>query len=122
MLPCVLPARQDASVHVMLISPSPTHRGTPIPRVDYNAHEIATWGEVFNKLTPLLAKHACQEHVRLLPLLIDNCGYRADNIPQLQDISDFLKGQDGSGMASRHVHGMALHVMSCDAMRDVMFQ
>lgn len=67
-------------------------RGTPIPRVNYNANEIATWGEVYNKLTPLLTKHACQEHVRLLPLLVDNCGYRPDNIPQLQDISEFLKG------------------------------
>lgn len=32
------------------------------------------------------------EHNHVFPLLIDNCGYRADNIPQLEDVSNFLKG------------------------------
>lgn len=30
----------------------------------------------------------------MFPLLIENCGYREDNIPQLQDVSDYLKGSN----------------------------
>jgi phenylalanine-4-hydroxylase len=37
-------------------------------------------------------KYACKEHQYVFPLLIQNCGYRADNIPQLEDISRFLRG------------------------------
>lgn len=36
--------------------------------------------------------YASTEHNHVFPLLIDNCGYRADNIPQLEDVSNFLKG------------------------------
>lgn len=46
---------------------------------------------MFTRLTKLYPTHACREHNRVFPLLVDNCGYRADNIPQLQDISAFLK-------------------------------
>lgn len=44
------------------------------------------------RLMPLYEQYACQEHVRLMPLLVENCGYSKDNIPQLEDISNFLKG------------------------------
>jgi len=66
--------------------------GQPIPRVDYTPEEIATWGVVFKNLTKLYPKYACREHNHVFPLLIENCGYREDNIPQLDDISNFLKG------------------------------
>ena len=65
----------------------------PIPRVDYTEEEIKTWGMVFRKLTDLYPKYACKEHNHVFPLLIENCGYREDNIPQLEDISKFLKGE-----------------------------
>lgn len=66
--------------------------GTPIPRIDYNQQEIETWGKVFRQLTALYPTHACKEQNHILPLLIENCGFREDNIPQLQDVSEFLKG------------------------------
>jgi len=67
--------------------------GEPIPRIDYSQLEIETWAKVFRQLTDLYPTHACKEHNHILPLLIENCGYREDNIPQLQDVSDFLKGK-----------------------------
>jgi len=47
---------------------------------------------VFRQLTKLYPTHACKEFNHVFPLLVDNCGFREDNIPQLQDVSNFLKG------------------------------
>ena len=78
--------------------------GSPIPHIAYTADETATWSAIWDKLQPLLKEHACAEHVRLLPLLMENCGYRRDNIPQIQDISDFL--QECTGFILRPVAGL----------------
>ncbi len=49
-----------------------------------------------NSPNPLyLMTPGCREHVNLLPLLEENCGYSEDSIPQLQDISVFLKDSTG---------------------------
>jgi len=81
------------------------HRhGDKIPRIEYTKDEIATWGTVFRSLTKLYKEHACEEHNRVFPLLIENCGFREDNIPQLQDVSDFLK--DCTGFTLRPVAGL----------------
>eukprot|EP01134_Creolimax_fragrantissima_P006795 CFRG6795T1 len=69
--------------------------GDKIPRVDYTEQEISTWGKVYKRLTDLYPTHACKEHRRALPLLEQYCGYGVDNIPQLQDISNFLHSQTG---------------------------
>jgi len=49
-------------------------------------------GTVFRELTRLYPTHACKEFNYVFPLLVDNCGFREDNIPQLQTVSNFLKG------------------------------
>ena len=49
-------------------------------------------GTIFRELTKLYPTHACKEHNHAFPLLVQNCHYREDNIPQLQDVSDYLKG------------------------------
>lgn len=78
--------------------------GEVIPRIDYTDEEVKTWSAVFKNLTTRYEKHACAEHNKVFPLLIQNCGYREDNIPQLQDVSDFLK--DCTGFTLRPVAGL----------------
>nr|KAJ3412213.1 hypothetical protein HK105_002412 [Polyrhizophydium stewartii] len=81
------------------------HRhGQPLPRVNYTPEEIKTWGVVFNKLTAMYKTHACYEHQYIFPLLVQNCGYSENNIPQLEDISRFLR--DCTGWTLRPVMGL----------------
>lgn len=78
--------------------------GQEIPRVEYTKEEVETWSQVYGKLKNLYKTHACHEFNHILPLLVDNCGFRQDNIPQLEDISQFLK--DCTGFTLRPVAGL----------------
>ncbi|KAI9594619.1 Biopterin-dependent aromatic amino acid hydroxylase-domain-containing protein [Syncephalis fuscata] len=78
--------------------------GQPLPHVEYTATETATWGVVFRKLTELFPNYACHEHQYVFPLLMRNCGYKEDNIPQLEDTSRFLK--ECTGFTLRPVMGL----------------
>ncbi|XP_026523930.1 tryptophan 5-hydroxylase 1 [Notechis scutatus] len=69
--------------------------GELIPKVKFTEEEIKTWGTVFRELNKLYPTHACREYLKNLPLLSKCCGYREDNIPQLEDVSLFLKERTG---------------------------
>ncbi|XP_066561587.1 tyrosine hydroxylase 2 isoform X2 [Amia ocellicauda] len=69
--------------------------GDPLPRVEYTSEEISTWREVYCKLSSIYPTHACKQYLDAFQLLEKNCGYKEDNIPQLRDVSRFLKERTG---------------------------
>ncbi|ETO27856.1 phenylalanine 4-monooxygenase [Reticulomyxa filosa] len=85
--------------------------------VKYTKEEIQTWGVIWRKLEPLLEKHACDQYLEALGALKTSCGYREDNIPQLADVSEFIRKRTGfqlrptAGLlSSRHfLNGLAFN-------------
>jgi phenylalanine-4-hydroxylase len=81
------------------------HRhGQPIPRIAYSADERATWGAVYDELQAFLATYACDEYLKIAPLLVAHCGYSRSHVPQQEDISRFL--QRRTGFTLRPVGGL----------------
>ena len=78
--------------------------GQPIPRIEYTEDEINTWRTVYNELIKLYPTHACKEHNHIFKLMIENCNYGPDSIPQLEDVSNFLR--DATGFILRPVAGL----------------
>lgn len=52
-------------------------------------------GVVFRTLQKLYITYAVPEYMENWPQLVKYCGYREDNLPQLQDINVFLKRKTG---------------------------
>uniref|UniRef100_G1RST4 Tyrosine 3-monooxygenase n=1 Tax=Nomascus leucogenys TaxID=61853 RepID=G1RST4_NOMLE len=64
-------------------------------RVGVSGPGVGHWREVYTTLKGLYATHACGEHLEAFALLERFSGYREDNIPQLEDVSRFLKERTG---------------------------
>ncbi|XP_070537788.1 tyrosine 3-monooxygenase-like isoform X2 [Ptychodera flava] len=69
--------------------------GQPVPRVDYTEDERSTWKIVYQSLKELYPNLACSQHNAVFKLLEDKGIYSEDKIPQLEDVSNFLKQRTG---------------------------
>eukprot|EP01083_Nonionella_stella_P087425 243245_1 len=95
--------------------------GQPIPHVKYNSSETACWGEIWRKIRPLHAKYACDEYNECVEDVMKSCGASETNIPQLDDISQFMKERTGfrlrpvAGLLSARefLYGLAFRTFFC---------
>ncbi|XP_076057132.1 tyrosine hydroxylase ple [Oratosquilla oratoria] len=69
--------------------------GDKIPRIKYRQEEVGTWGAVFTELDRLVPTHACRQYRQVWELLKKDCGYAPDCIPQLEDVSSFMRKRTG---------------------------
>ncbi|XP_055686433.1 tyrosine 3-monooxygenase [Lutzomyia longipalpis] len=69
--------------------------GDPIPHIEYTEDENKTWRAVFNTVKDLIPKHACIEYRRVFEKLIDEGIFREDGLPQLEEMSSFLRRNTG---------------------------
>jgi phenylalanine-4-hydroxylase len=95
--------------------------GREIPLVEYTPEEAATWAAVYRRLEELQARYACAEYRRALAVMGRECGYGADVVPQVRDVSRFLEGRTGfrlrpvAGLLGSRdfLNGLAFRVFFC---------
>uniref|UniRef100_A0A182NKD0 Tyrosine 3-monooxygenase n=1 Tax=Anopheles dirus TaxID=7168 RepID=A0A182NKD0_9DIPT len=69
--------------------------GDPIPHIDYTETENQTWAAVFGRVKELMVKHACSEYIAVFKKLEDEKIFVKERLPQLQEMSDFLRKNTG---------------------------
>jgi tyrosine 3-monooxygenase len=69
------------------------YSGDPIPKVVYADDEIKTWNLIYNQLNEMYTSYACKEHIEAFKQLEDANIYSPHFIPQLEDVSKFLKSK-----------------------------
>jgi len=67
----------------------------PIPRLVYNENEKATWKLCYETLRELYKTNACKEFNWTINEFEKEVGFRSTEIPQLNDISQYLQSQTG---------------------------
>ncbi|XP_023172384.1 tyrosine 3-monooxygenase [Drosophila hydei] len=69
--------------------------GDPIPHINYTEVEVKTWRSVFRTVQDLAPKHACAEYRAAFQMLQDEQIFVDHRLPQLQEMSDFLRKNTG---------------------------
>ncbi|XP_061395855.1 tyrosine 3-monooxygenase [Musca vetustissima] len=69
--------------------------GDPIPHIEYTEVEVKTWRSVFRMVKELTPKHACIEYRNAFKKLEEEKIFVEDRLPQLQEMSDFLRRNTG---------------------------
>lgn len=69
--------------------------GDAIPLIDYTEVENQTWQAVFRTVLDLMPKHACAEYRTVFAKLQNEGIFREDRIPQLEEMSNFLRKSTG---------------------------
>lgn len=69
--------------------------GDPIPYINYTEVENKTWRSVFRTVLDLAPKHACLEYRAAFKKLQDEKIFVEERLPQLQEMSDFLRKNTG---------------------------
>lgn len=95
--------------------------GDRIEDIDYTPDEIKCWSEIWDKLMDQLPIHACDEYLEGLEVLKKEVGLSRNQIPQLQEVNDFLfsrtrfKLRPTAGLVSpRHfLNGLAFRIFFC---------
>lgn len=67
--------------------------GHPIPHIEYVQTEIDTWNAVFGHVCELSKQHACKEYIEVFEMLKQEGIFTMGAVPQLQDMSNFLKSK-----------------------------
>ncbi|KAM9313211.1 tyrosine 3-monooxygenase-like [Gastrophryne carolinensis] len=69
--------------------------GDALPSVEYTGEETAIWKQVYKGLSALYPNYACKQYLDAFQLLEKKCGFSENSIPQLQNVSSFLKEKTG---------------------------
>lgn len=64
-----------------------------LPEIEYTDEEKGVWKLCYEKLMPMMEKNANYECMYTLGEMEKHCGFRADNIPQLGDISNYIESK-----------------------------
>ena len=78
--------------------------GMRLPTVDYTEQETATWRTAYTELAKLRKTHTSARYQHIFPLLEREVGFGPNRIPQLQEVSDFLR--ECTGWTLRPVMGL----------------
>ncbi|KAL5105398.1 Tryptophan 5-hydroxylase 2 [Taenia crassiceps] len=95
--------------------------GDEIARIEYTKKERKTWGIVYRELMKLHRTHACKEYLENIPLLQEHAAFREEDLPQLEDVSNFLRKRSGFTLrpvagyisARDFLQGLAYRVFYC---------